>query len=170
MVATVVVPMWDQNAATLSSHWSIPQYHFFEFGQCLSLVVLHQVLVFWKSSVKNRQNLRSKKHPDNNNFNKNSRAVVAQTVRTLSTAHWNRGSSQRFSCNAGYQEVGRWIVYVTKEISEGSTLALKPRQTSPEVQNRGTSGPTNSTYVLRKLTKKTFITIWSQSALTFSKI
>ena len=29
-------------------------------------------------------------------------------------------------------------------------LALKPEETSPEVQNRGVSGPTKGTYVVQK--------------------
>ena len=43
---------------------------------------------------------------------------------------------------------------VTKHASEGPTLALKPGQPSPEVQNRDTSGPTKRNYVLQNKRQK----------------
>ena len=47
------------------------------------------------------------------------------------------------------------IMQVTKHASEGSTLALKPGETLPEVQNRSISGPTKRIYVVKKIFKKT---------------
>ena len=41
-----------------------------------------------------------------------------------------------------------------KGASKKSTLALKPIQMSPEVQNRGISGPTKRTHVLQKFREK----------------
>ena len=75
---------------------------------------------------------------------------------------WKR----RLSCHAGCQEVSRCC---TRGESQGMcnvthmprlslnkaepTLALNPEETSPEVQNRGISGPTKRTHVLQNLKK-----------------
>ena len=53
----------------------------------------------------------------------------------------------------------RWIwgiccVQARKHASEGSTLALNPWQTSPEVQNRSISSPTIGTNILQLFFKK----------------
>ena len=50
-------------------------------------------------------------------------------------------------------EVNRRITQTRKHTTEGSILTLKPRadQTSPEVENRGMSGPTKRTHVLQKM-------------------
>ena len=71
------------------------------------------------------------------------------------------------SCHAGCQEVGRCHtrgesqgmcnVTSTPPLSSNKaepTLALNPEETSPEVQNRGISGPTKRTHVLQNFFKK----------------
>ena len=89
---------------------------------------------------------------------------MAQTDRTLSITHLNRGSNQRFSCNAGYQEVGR--CYTKSELEDcvgdkankwGIHLGFETQgRHDQKSKNRATSGPTKSTYMylLRKLKKK----------------
>ena len=62
-------------------------------------------------------------------------------------------------CDAGHQEVGRCstrggsqgmcitFASANKQNKVEPTLALKPRETSPEIQNRGTSGPRKRTCI-----------------------
>ena len=48
---------------------------------------------------------------------------------------------------------------MTKHASKGSTLALKPGETSSEVQNRGISGLTKRTHVLQNFLKNLILTV-----------
>ena len=106
-----------------------------------------------------------------------SRAGVAEWYTTLCSPHrwsWVRApnlhqclwiclqvcGSKRLGCHADLCTVswhytrGESWDYTSEKSNKGSTLVWTPKQTSPEVQNRGISGPTKRTYVLQNLQKK----------------